>query len=80
MSLASVLTKNGIDAKARNITPHSLRFTYNTIMKSKINNVDLRLMMGHLNEQMTDYYDKSKAIDHIDDLQKNREIIDGIWE
>lgn len=80
ISLASVLTKNGIDAKARNITPHSLRFTYNTIMKSKINNVDLRLMMGHLDEQMTDYYDKSKATDHLDDLQKNREIIDGIWE
>lgn len=78
--LAEVLTKNGIDAAARNITLHSMRFTYNTIMKTKIDNVDLRLMMGHVHENMTEYYDKSKALDHLDELQKNKSTIDSIWD
>lgn len=74
-----VLNNNGIDTKARNITLHSLRFTYNTIMRSKIDNTDLRLMVGHLNKEMTDYYDKSQALDHLTELQENKNIIDSIW-
>ncbi|MCQ2242032.1 site-specific integrase [Treponema sp.] len=78
--LAEILTKNGIDVEKRNISLHSLRFTYNTIMKTKIDNVDLRLMMGHVHENMTEYYDKSKALDHLDELQKNKSTIDSIWD
>lgn len=74
-----ILNKNGIDTKARNISLHSLRFTYNTIMKTRIDNVDLRLMLGHVHEDMTEYYDKSKALDHLEELQKNKEIIDNVW-
>lgn len=74
-----ILQKNGIDTQARNITLHSLRYTYNTIMKSKIDNVDLRIMMGHVHANMTEYYDKSKALDHLEELQRNKNIIDNIW-
>lgn len=74
-----VMNKNGIDTDLRNITPHSLRFTYNTLMKAQINNADLRLMMGHLNENMTEYYDKSQAIDHVPQLLQNKDVINSVF-
>lgn len=76
-----VLAKNGIehDRQHRNITIHSLRFTYNTLMKNEVSEEDLRLMIGHASKEMTDYYDKSKALDHLPDLLKNQTKIDSIW-
>lgn len=74
-----VLAKNGIDWKKRNIGIHSLRFTYDTIMKPEISGNDLRLMIGHVSPQMTDYYDKSKALDHLPSLLKNKDVIDSIF-
>ena len=67
-----VLRKSGIDCDKRNITIHSCRFTYNTLMKGEISGDDLRLMVGHTTEVMTDYYDKSKAIEHLDELLLNK--------
>lgn len=75
-----VLQNNGINPKERNIGIHSLRFTYNTIMRPEIDNKDLRLMVGHVKESMTDYYDKSKALDHLPDLLKNKDILDSLWK
>ena len=75
-----VLRKNGIDEKSRNLTVHSLRFTYNTMMKKEISGDDLRLMMGHVSEQMTEYYDKSKALDHLSDLLENKDRINSVFK
>ena len=76
-----ILAKNGIEhAKdKRNITIHSLRFTYNTLMRREVSDDDLRLMMGHTKEQMTDYYDKSKVIDNLPGLLINKDSINGIF-
>lgn len=74
-----VLNKNGIDFKKRNITIHSLRFTYNTLMKREISGDDLRLMMGHTSEQMTEYYDKSKALEHLPELLMNKDNINSVF-
>ncbi len=74
-----VLRNNGIDEAKRNITIHSLRFTYNTMMKKEISGQDLRLMMGHTTEAMTEYYDKSEALDNLPELLKNKGIIDGVF-
>lgn len=78
--LIGVLQKNGINTNERNITVHSLRFTYNTIMRQKINEKDLRLMVGHVSEGMTDYYDRSIAIDKLPQLLLNQEIINKVWD
>lgn len=75
----NVLKKNGIDWEKRNITVHSLRFTYNTMLKGEISSDDLRLMVGHTSERMTDYYDRSKAIEHMDKLLMNKETINSIF-
>ncbi len=74
-----VLKNNNIDCDSRNITIHSLRFTYNSLMRNEISGNDLRLMVGHTNERMTEYYDKSKAIDHLDDLLKNKKSLNDIF-
>ena len=74
-----VMKKNGIDCLGRNITIHSLRFTYNTLMRKEISGEDLRLMMGHTSEKMTDYYDKSQILDHLPGLLNNRNSINNIF-
>ena len=74
-----VLKNNGIDCIKRNITIHSLRFTYNSLVRSEISGDDLRLMVGHTTEQMTEYYDKSKAIDHLDDLLQNKDSLNSVF-
>ncbi len=73
------LIKNGIDCKARNITIHSLRFTYNTLMRGEISGEDLRLMVGHTSERMTEYYDKSKAVEHLDELMLNKGSLNSVF-
>lgn len=75
----TVLKKNNIDAEERNIGIHSLRFTYNTLMKQEISGSDLRLMMGHTTETMTEYYDKSKALDHLPALLMNKNNLNSIF-
>ena len=74
-----VLKKNGIDHRERNITIHSLRFTYNSLMRPEISGDNLRLMLGHVSASMTDYYDKSEALQHVPELLKNKDIINSVW-
>lgn len=74
-----VLKRNSIDCDARNITIHSLRFTYNSLMRGEIPDSDLRLMIGHTSEVMTEYYDKSKAIEHLDTLLLNKSHLNEVF-
>ena len=74
-----VLKNNGIDYKARNITIHSCRFTYNSLVRGEISGEDLRLMVGHTTEKMTEYYDKSKAVEHLDDLLLNKNSLNSVF-
>ena len=50
------LKNAGIDTENRILKPHSLRYTYNTKMRRRISEDMLRLMLGHDNAGMTDYY------------------------
>lgn len=75
----AVLKQNGIDCDKRNITIHSLRFTYNTIMRREISDKDLQLMLGHVSGRMTDYYDVSKVLDNLPGLIQNKDRINSVW-
>ena len=77
--LHNALEKNNIDWKTRNLTTHSLRFTYNTLMKNLIDNKQLRLLMGHEREDMTNYYDRSTALDNVPLLLQNKGTIDSVF-
>lgn len=74
-----VMLKNNIDCIGRNMAIHSLRYTYNTLMRGEISDTDLRKMVGHTTEKMTDYYDKSKAIEHLDELMENKDTLNSIF-
>ena len=74
-----VLQKNGIDCEKRNITIHSCRFTYNSLMRGEISGEDLRLMVGHTTERMTEYYDKTRAIEHLDELLLNKSTLNSVF-
>lgn len=80
LNFKKALANNGIDADERNLTFHSTRYTYNTIMKTKMDNVDLRLLMGHASESMTKYYDRSEAIDNLPKLLADKDIINSVWK
>jgi len=45
-----------INTEKRILTPHSLRYTFNTKMRNRIPDEKLRALMGHDQEGMTDYY------------------------
>ena len=77
--LKRVFKKQNIDCEGRNITFHSLRFTYNSLMRNEISNDDLRLMIGHTSETMTEYYDKTKALDHLDELLQNKGSLNNVF-
>ena len=47
--------------------------------RNEISGDDLRLMVGHTDERMTEYYDKSKAIEHLDDLLLNKNTLNSIF-
>lgn len=74
-----VLGRNGIDYRERKLSIHSLRFTYNTIMKREIDAADLREIMGHTTENMTEYYDRSSIKDRIPGLMQNKGVINSVF-
>ena len=71
---AGIKMENG-----RVLTPHSLRFTYNTKMRRLIPGEQLRLMTGHESEQMTDYYIRTVIDEQFLTLRDSAQAIDGFW-
>ena len=63
----------------RQLTPHSLRITYNTKMRRLIPGEKLRLMTGHESEQMTDYYTRIELEEQFLTLSGSSSAINGFW-
>lgn len=63
------LTNVGLDKNRRtteNITFHSWRHTFNSMMRTKIDDYKLRRMTGHRSEDMTDHYTHFSIADYND--------------
>ena len=73
------LDMQGIDTEKRDISLHSLRFTNDTMCMRKISTDDLKLMLGHTQTRMSEYYDRSKALDHLPELMENKGTINKLW-
>lgn len=74
------LIKNNIFDSKRKITPHSLRFTYNTFMvNAQFPQEALRKMIGHTSEEMTDYYTRPDMDSALNGLQIYKDAINHIW-
>jgi len=76
----SALKRAGIDIGDRNLVAHSLRHTYNTIMKGILTAEMLREFTGHRSEEMTDRYDNPYLIDRLQQFSSSRKLIDKTWE
>lgn len=50
------IKRAGIDTTGRKLTPHSLRYTYVTQMRTMLDVDTVRKMVGHTTEAMTNYY------------------------
>lgn len=76
-----VLERVGIDPGDRVLTTHSLRVTYNTLMRPLLPEGVLQYMMGHKSRAMTDRYDQSTPEQRVGDLLAPVQgLIDGAWE
>lgn len=67
--------------KKRKLSPHSLRFTYNSkiVYSNLIPGETLRQMMGHLSATMTDYYTRSDIDREISGLLQYQKLLDKIF-
>lgn len=75
------IVKLGIYNAEKIITPHSLRFTYNTytVNSNLIPGDVLRKMIGHNSQIMTDYYTRSDLAAELKGLQPYQKTVDEIW-
>ena len=76
--LYGALKKIGIpedQRRQRNITFHSWRHFYNTMMRGRIPDPKLRLLTGHKSVEMSDHYTKFRLEDFKDVLQ----VQEGFW-
>ena len=74
------IKSEGIDITDRNIVDHSLRHTYNTIMKGILTAEVLREFTGHRSEQMTKRYDNPQLIDRLRQFRSSIKDIDNTWK
>lgn len=75
-ALYKALSQIGIpeeQRKERNLTFHSWRFFYNTLLRGRIPEVKLRRLTGHRSEQMSDWYTRFDYSDYQDVLKIQEE-------
>lgn len=75
------IKKLGIYDAEKVLTPHSLRFTYNTytVNSNLIPAEVLRKMIGHNSQIMTDYYTRPDLEAQLQGLQPYQKNVDEIW-
>ena len=65
-----VLAKSNIIVGKRKIVPHSLRFTYVSLMRRNLDVEQVQRFAGHNSVQMTDYYTRFNIENSIDSIKK----------
>ena len=65
----------------KKLSPHSLRFTYNTytVNSNLLDGDVLRKMIGHNSQAMTDYYTRPDLAAELKGLQPYQKSVDEIW-
>ena len=70
----------GIDTEGRILVIHSLRHTYNTVMRQAVSEAALHFMVGHTSTAMTNRYDGAGPLDKLQAFLPEREKIDNAWK
>jgi integrase len=72
--LPGALERSGVQVARRNLVVHSLRHTYNTIMRAVLPAETLRKFTGHSTPEMTELYDHPGLRDRITSLEAARSL------
>lgn len=73
------LAAAGVDPAGRKLTPHCLRYTYNTRMRRRLPGPVLQAIVGHLSEDMSAYYDNPAVNRLIEDLAPYQGVVNAFW-
>jgi integrase len=74
------LQRAKVGTKGRNIVAHSLRHTYNTVMRAVLPEELLRRFTGHKTPEMTALYDHPALMDQIKQLEPARGLVEAVWK
>jgi integrase len=74
------LERAGVQVAGRNLVVHSLRHTYNTIMRAVLPAETLRKFTGHSTPEMTELYDHPGLRDRISSLEASRSLVEKAWK
>lgn len=77
--LPGALERAQIVVEGRNLVPHSLRHTYNTVMRQVLPEEILRRFTGHKTVEMTDWYDHAVMQDRIAKLEPSWALVEAAW-
>lgn len=77
---AAGLRQAGISLGGRRLTPHAMRYTYNTRMKMLLPSQTLREVIGHRSEDMTTLYDRPHLEERLLQLADQRSIFEKFWK
>lgn len=73
-----VLIASNIKLFDRKLVPHSLRFTYVTRMRMLVSVDEVRKIVGHTTNEMTEYYTRMMISDMCKSLQQTRGIVNQL--
>ena len=73
------LDNAGIIRKNRKIDVHSLRHTYNTLMRNVLSEALLQFQVGHKSRSMTDRYDQATPLQKIEQFLPEKDKMDAVW-
>ncbi|MFZ2635540.1 MAG: tyrosine-type recombinase/integrase [Rectinemataceae bacterium] len=74
------LVNAGINMTNRRLTPHAMRYTYNTRMKMLLPKQVLQDSIGHLSEEMTELYDRPHLEERLLQLSDQRGAFNKFWD
>jgi integrase len=77
--LPRALERAELKVSGRNLPVHSLRHTYNTLMRPILPEEILRKFTGHKTPGMTDLYDHPALEDQIAKLEPVRALVEKVW-
>jgi integrase len=76
---AAGLKQAGIAIAGRRLTPHAMRYTYNTKMKMLLPDQVLREVIGHRSEEMTALYDRPHLEERLLQLADQHSLFERFW-
>ena len=73
------LIKYGINVNGRNLVPHSLIYTYVTLLRRTSPVDEVRRLVGHTSASMTEYYTRPGLSDLLQNANNFKSTVDRIF-